>query len=162
MLSPFCNLSLLSDLESQGIQNSIDIAATSIVITLPPTPAAARHYPKHCVNAVLRALGQMTSFWPNIRLVFTHVDFWFAILSKSLTTMPAKQSGADDGYMMHTVLGRGYGLNDPEILIWGFMEIHFSVKNMQKSLPAEAVSGAMQLVCVADSTLLQSMLLPGT
>ena len=76
--------------------------------------------------------------------------------------MPAKQSGADDGYMMHTVLGRGYELNDPEILIWGFMEIHFSVKNMQKPHPAEVVSGAMQLVCVADSTLLQSTLLPGT
>ena len=131
MLSPFCNLRLSSDFESQGIRKSIDIAATSTVISLPPTPPAARDYPKQCGNAVLRAVGQMTSFWPNIRLVFTHVGFCFAIRSKILSTMPAKQSSADDGYMIHAVLARGYGLNLPKIIIWGFMEIHFSVKNVK-------------------------------
>ena len=75
--------------------------------------------------------------------------------------MIVEQSDADDSYTLHTVPGRSYGVNGPEIPIWGSMEIHLSVKDAQKSLPTEGVDGAVRLVRVADFTQLQAMLLPG-
>ena len=75
--------------------------------------------------------------------------------------MIVEQSDADDSYTLHTVPGRSYGVNGPEIPIWGSMEIHFSVKDAQKPLPTEGVDGAVRLVRVADFTQLQAMLLPG-